>query len=60
MFSQHQVEVSCGAGLAAVYEKKKELLDLKAESLLIIVCGGSMCTIKFLQDLANELVKEKP
>jgi len=49
------VEVSCGAGLAAVYEKKQELQDLNAQSLLVIVCGGSMCTIKFLQDLEKQL-----
>jgi len=49
------VEASCGAGLAAVYEKKKELLDLQPRSLLVVVCGGSMCTISFLQDLQRQL-----
>ena len=50
-----KVEVSCAAGLAAVYEQKKELLDLKPRSVLVVVCGGSMCTIRFLQDLQRQL-----
>jgi hypothetical protein len=55
-----QVEVSCGAALASVYEKKKELLDLLGLSppsapVLVIVCGGNMATIEFLQHLQKEL-----
>lgn len=49
------VEPACGASLAAVYIKKPELLNLKPSSILVIVCGGNMCTINELQMLKKSL-----
>lgn len=38
------VEASCGAGLAALYEKKPELMQFQPESIVVIVCGGNGIT----------------
>jgi len=38
------VEASCGAGLAALYEKKPELMELAPSSAVVIICGGNGIT----------------
>jgi len=49
------VEPSCGAGLAALYEKTEELTNLNPDSIVVIVCGGNMATTDFLKELASKL-----
>jgi len=47
------VEVSCGAGLACVYQKidaLKKILDGKKDPIiLVIVCGGSAVSLEFIE-----------
>eukprot|EP01112_Ceratiomyxa_fruticulosa_P022644 TRINITY_DN836_c0_g2_i1.p1 TRINITY_DN836_c0_g2~~TRINITY_DN836_c0_g2_i1.p1 ORF type:complete len:311 (-),score=72.81 TRINITY_DN836_c0_g2_i1:82-1014(-) len=43
------VELACGAGIAAIYEKLPGLLELKPSSILLIICGGSAISSDMLQ-----------
>jgi len=43
------VELACGAGIAAIYEKLPGLLELNPSSILLIVCGGSAVSLDMLQ-----------
>jgi len=48
------VEPACGAGLACVYQKLDPLMEilrnsnLKEQTVIVIVCGGNMCTMDLL------------
>lgn len=59
LFIHLKVEVSCGAGLAAVYDKHEALMELKPSSVLVVVCGGNMATIDYLLDLQKQFATEE-
>jgi L-serine/L-threonine ammonia-lyase len=52
--TRYLVEVSCGAGLAVIYEKLPELMEIlkdkKEPIILMMICGGNAMT---LDDLKN-------
>eukprot|EP00759_Apiculatamorpha_spiralis_P057413 PhF_6_TR8642/c0_g1_i1/m.13500/K17989/SDS, SDH, CHA1; L-serine/L-threonine ammonia-lyase len=45
------VEPACGAALAVLYQKKQELMKLNVQSVLVIVCGGSLISSTELRNL---------
>jgi len=57
------VEPSCGAGLAVLYNKRTELLELiknkKDPKILIIVCGGNSFTIESLIEYGSKFKLSK-
>eukprot|EP01101_Sappina_pedata_P006630 TRINITY_DN334_c0_g1_i1.p2 TRINITY_DN334_c0_g1~~TRINITY_DN334_c0_g1_i1.p2 ORF type:complete len:321 (-),score=106.58 TRINITY_DN334_c0_g1_i1:59-1021(-) len=50
------VEPACSAGLAVLYEKKKELICLEAKSIVVVVCGGNAVTIDQLLEWKRTIV----